>query len=185
MSPRLVALAGCLLLLPSLAIAHPVSVGHVSAWMGDKWLDSYDAPCAAFDAMVGPGPVLLDIYGSGSWHSGSNSVGGLLDQNSYELGVGVGRIWSLGSFHPRLSAGFARAVLKERIRPDFDDYIERHFETWGSRGWIAVGGFWDTNIGPTLGLAARFSEIGHHDYPQLGGTHVAATLGWRWGLKRR
>jgi len=132
-----------------------------------------------------PGPVLLDIYGSGSWHSGSNSVGGLLDQNSYELGVGVGRIWSLGSFHPRLSAGFARAVLKERIRPDFDDYIERHFETWGSRGWIAVGGFWDTNIGPTLGLAARFSEIGHHDYPQLGGTHVAATLGWRWGLKRR
>jgi len=111
MSPRLVALAGCLLLLPSLAIAHPVSVGHVSAWMGDKWLDSYDAPCAAFDAMVGPGPVLLDIYGSGSWHSGSNSVGGLLDQNSYELGVGVGRIWSLGSFHPRLSAGFARVAL--------------------------------------------------------------------------
>jgi hypothetical protein len=160
-------------------MANPVSVGHVGVAIGDKWLQLYDAPCASLDVMAGPGSVLLNFYGSALRHSDAHSF-----ENNYETGVGIGRIWSLGTFHPRLSGGFARAWLKGRTRRDVDNDVETRFQAWGSRGWIAIGGYWPVGVGPTLGLTARFSEIGHHDYPQLGGTYVGATLGWAWGFKK-
>jgi hypothetical protein len=123
-------------------------------------------------------PALVDLYVSGSGSSGVNALGDDLTETRMEKGIGLKKVWKLGSFRPQVATGIAHIRRKEHI--DFDlEPGERTIEAEGSRLWIAGGPFWRYGSGLTFGIPVRLSELGHHDQP-LGGTHIGFSFAWGW-----
>jgi hypothetical protein len=178
----LVLLTAALLTGVSSTAAWSASTGNVNLLVGTKLLDEQrdDPPCVALDVTWGlhGWPLLLNAYVSGSWMKGETAFGDDLTEAWYETGIGLTRMWSVRSFHPSLGAGIAQVSRRTHILPGGESGEHRYGDE-GTRLWIAVGGSWRLGSGLNLGVATRFSEIGHTDR-SLGGTHLGFTLGWGW-----
>ena len=142
------------------AVGSQSSVGVDLTWGGHGW------------------PILLNVYGNGSWGKGQNVFDDDVSEASYETGIGLTKIWNVRAFHPHVGAGIAHAIRKTHI-VQAEESGEGTFQIGGTRPWIAVGGFWRFGSGMNFGVAMRRSEL-RSTYPSLGGTQVGFTLGWGW-----
>ena len=127
-------------------------------------------------------PLLLNGFACRASGKTQNAFGDTFEGRSYEAGLGVARLWSLGGFHPHLGVGVSRIWWRTHHVPgeDVDDYS---YEAKGSRVWLAGGGFVPLGSRFHLGAAVRFSEL-RDMYQPLGGTHAGFTVGWGYTERR-
>lgn len=182
--------------------------------LGAKFLDSDDWPIGdsqgslAFLSTFGPRSwpvqIAVDVVGSSSVEDSFNISrpgieirGEEVVQSTFELDVGVRKIWQLGKARPFVGGGLAiiwaqqeRAIF---FPPPFDDegnellprppvIVSESDEAPGA--WVDGGIFWRLGRRFNLGLEARFStaevsftgrDIG------AGGVSLGLILGWGWG----
>jgi len=161
--------------------AHASSNGAVNLLLGKKSLDSRESqPCLALDLLWGQRgwPVLFNLYVSGAWDEYETPIYTTNTEANYEAGLGLAKIWNLGSLHPHASAG--TGYMWRRIHSDEGETSERRRLNSSDVGlWVGTGTFWRSRWGLDLGVAVRFSGLATSGY-SLGGTHVGITLGWGW-----
>ena len=182
--------------------------------LGAKLLDSEDWPVGdnqgsiAFLSTFGPSEwpvqVAIDILGSGS---GSKAVfypepgveirGNELIDSTFELDVGVRKIWRAGRARPFVGGGLAVIWGQQEVefqRPPPVDIegnpifpypplvLSEEDEAPGV--WIDGGIFWRLGKMFNIGLEARFSraELSFSTREvQAGGFNLGLILGWGWG----
>jgi hypothetical protein len=182
--------------------------------LGAKLLDPDDWPVGdnqgsiAFLSTFGPSSwpvqVAIDVLGSGS---GSTAVfypepgvevrGNELIHSTFELGVGVRKIWRTSNARPFVGGGLAVIWGQQEMEfiplPDFD--IDGHelytfpplvlSEDDEAPGvWIDGGIFWRLGTRFNIGLEARYSraELSFRAREvQAGGFNLGLILGWGWG----
>jgi hypothetical protein len=178
-APLLLSLS--LIALPITAVPSNASTGSVNISGGVNLNSSQeDLPSVALDLFWGLDgwPVQLNPYFSGSWDKDWQSFDGedVLTVD-YEAGLGVSRVWNVGSLHPHFGGGIGR--LWRRSYQD-DSNIETEVASRSDTGLWASGGVFSRlrsglNVGAIVRLSG-FAQPGSH----LGGTHMALTVGWGW-----
>jgi hypothetical protein len=182
--------------------------------LGQKHLDSDDWPTgdaqgslsflSTFGSRSWPVQVAIDVLASGSTESsfeisrpGFEITGDDVAQGTFELDVGVRKIWRTGRARPFVGGGLA--VIwggQERARrvPDLPDLeigdtiplppviVSDSDEAPGA--WIDGGIFWRLGKMFNIGLEVRYSraelELFGEDV-QTGGFNLGLILGWGWG----
>jgi len=182
--------------------------------LGGKFLDSDDWPVEdslgslAFLSTFGPRSwpvqVAIDVVGSGTAEDSFNVSrpgieirGEEVVQSTFELDIGVRKIWRLGNARPFVGGGLAiiwaqqeRAIFLPSP-PDHrgDEYLLRppvivSDSDEAPGGWVDGGIFWRLGKRFNLGLEARFSaaEVSLRGQDvQAGGVSLGLILGWGWG----
>lgn len=182
--------------------------------LGSKLLDSNDWPVAdnqgsiaflsTFGSSSWPVQVAIDILGSAS---GSTAVlypepgveirGNDLVDSTFELGVGVRKIWRAGRARPFVGGGLAVIWGQQEVEflppPPADGEGNEHVpfpplvlsEDDEAPGvWIDGGIFWRLGRMFNIGLEARYSraELSFAVREvEAGGFNLGLILGWGWG----
>lgn len=135
-----------------------------------------DQPAQSLDLMWGAHgwPLLLNAFVSHASGNTENAFSDTFEGRSYEAGVGVARLWSLGVFHPHLAAGVSRMWWRTHHLPgeDQEDYTS---ESKGTRAWIAGGGLLPLGSGFHLGADVRLSGIRQ---AESHAREIGIALGW-------
>ncbi|MGB5160827.1 MAG: hypothetical protein WBQ27_06885 [Thermoanaerobaculia bacterium] len=198
-------------------VAHPTVVHaetNLNFVLGEKLLDSDDWPVGdsqgmlAFLSTFGPSSwpvqVAIDVVGSGSAQGSFFASrpeiefhGEDIVQSTFELDVGVRKIWRLDRARPFVGGGLAviwgrqdRAIFQPPrfdpdghwIYPELSVIVSEEDEAPGV--WVDGGIFWRMGNRFNLGLEARFSraELGFATRDvQAGGFSLGLILGWGWG----
>lgn len=196
---------------------------NINFLLGMKFLDKDDWPVGDNQGEFGiqttfgpekwPVSIAIDAFGSGHVEEGVTfgdniKLGQDLMQSTYELDVGVRKIWQVGKARPFVGGGLAivsgrqEAYLASAIDipdipglpdlPDFGTIIDPGdlalgpivYETDASPGfWIDGGIFWRLTKRFNLGLEARYSQAELDLLErgvQAGGAHFGLLLGWGW-----
>jgi len=182
--------------------------------LGGKFLDADDWPVGdsqgalAFLSTFGPRSwpvqVAIDVVGSGTAEDSFNISrpgieihGEEVVQSTFEIDVGVRKIWRVGNARPFVGGGLAIIWGQQEhaifFPPLFDDegrellprppvIVTESDEAPG--GWVDGGIFWRLGERFNLGLEARFSaadlSFSGRDI-QGGGVSLGLILGWGWG----
>jgi len=135
-------------------------------------------PAQSLDLMYGGHgwPLLLDGFVCRASGKDRDAFDDFLEGSSYEAGLGIAKVWNIGTFHPHLAGGASRVWWRTHITL-VEEPGEGTFESKASRLWLAGGGFWSIGSGFHLGAAVRLSEL-RAMYPSLGGTHAGISFGW-------
>lgn len=182
--------------------------------LGKKYLDSTDWPVggdqlsvsflSTFGPRSWPVQIAIDFLVSGTSDNsfeisrpGFEITGDEVHQGTYELDVGVRKIWRSDRARPFVGGGLAIiSALQERV--DFvlpppetrhPDAIPRPLlitsqEDEALGAWIDGGIFWRLGKRFNIGLEARFSraELSFTGREvQAGGFNLGLILGWGWG----
>jgi hypothetical protein len=140
-----------------------------------------DQPSVALDLFWGGDnwSVLFNPYFSGSWDKDEDAFGGEALTVDYEAGVGLSRVWNVGSFHPHVGGGVGH-LWRRSYREEDPMLTERASASHSDTGlWASGGVFHHFSSGLSIGTTIRLSGLaspGSH----LGGTHVGLTIGWGW-----
>lgn len=183
--------------------------------LGGKLLDSDDWPVGdsqgalTFQSTFGPRSwpvqVAIDVLGSGTAEDSFNISrpgfeikGEEVVQSTFELDVGVRKIWQVGNARPFVGGGLAiiwgwqeRALLfpsrspegaTDEVLPRPPVIVDASDEAPGV--WVDGGIFWRLGKRFNLGLEGRFSaaslSLAGRDV-QAGGLSLGLILGWGWG----
>lgn len=133
-------------------------------------------------------PLQLTAYASGFmeshaatvWPPNDDYVSGHRRTLTSEIGLGIGKTLSIGSFHPYLAGGMHAVNVQVRETAPIVTYEASGKDT--SHGpWVNVGGFWRFGSGFRIGGGARFTraEVGRYRSPG-GGTQIALRVGREW-----
>lgn len=182
--------------------------------LGKKYLDSDDWPVgdnqgslsflSTFGPRSWPVQIAVDLMTSGFAESsfeidrpGVEITGDDVVQATYELGVGVRKIWRTGRARPFVGGGlaiiWARQGRVEFLLPPPEvghpDVIPRppmiiSEEDEAPGAWLDGGIFWRLGKRFNIGLEARYSraELSFTGREvQAGGFNLGLILGWGWG----
>lgn len=167
--------------------------------LGGKLLDSEDWPVGdnqgsiAFLSTFGPSSwpvqVAIDILGSASGssavfypESGVEIRGNDLIDSTFELDVGVRKIWRAGGARPFVGGGLA--VIWGQQEVEFSPSLVLSEEDEAPGVWVDGGIFWRLGRMFNIGLEARYSraELSFSVREvQAGGFNLGLILGWGWG----
>jgi len=108
-------------------------------------------------------------------------VGIDLNQGTFELDLGVRKIWRNGKSRPFVGGGIAsigagREIVAGSVSIDDSDS--------GGGVWVNGGAFWRLGKKFNIGVDARFSSAEvtlEGQEIQAGGFHLGLLLGWGWG----
>lgn len=182
--------------------------------LGTKLLDADDwrvgdnqgsiAFLSTFGSSSWPVQVAIDVLGSGSGStttfyplSGVEIRGNELVQSTFELDVGVRKIWRAGKARPFVGGGLAVIWGQQEeeifLLPPLD-YEGTVFDTFpplvlsesdeAPGAWIDGGIFWRLGRMFNIGVEARYSRAELSFGPrkvQAGGLNLGLILGWGWG----
>ncbi len=180
--------AAVLLLLPIVGLAVPRAAradGDVNFFLGQKSLDHGDwGPLdgqsefgaeMSFGKKDWPIAIAVDLFSSADDYS---SLGAKVEGSTWELGVGVRKIWKSGNTMPYIGGGLASISGAFKVDSAGVD------ESDSSLGvWFGGGVFWRLGSRFNIGLAARYSKatITLFDVDgEGGGLHYGMLLGWGW-----
>ena len=147
---------------------------------------------AAIDAAWAPRswPLQVTAYVAGYleahtgivWPPQSDYVTGQHRTLTTEIGAGIGKTWSFGSFHPNLAGGVC--LVGVQGRDSFQGVSFGTRKTHGYGPWLGAGGAW--NVGDVrLGAGARYTRP--NTGPDLNldgtgrGTEIVLRVGKGWG----
>jgi len=115
------------------------------------------------------------------WPPNDDFISGKRRVITTELGVGITRTWTVGSFSPYLAGGVCRVNVLWKDTGTYVSYEAAH-EASGSGGWVNAGGFWRLGSGLRFGAGARLSKAKVQDYA-VGGTQIVLRVGKEWGWR--
>lgn len=167
---------------------------NINFLLGAKYLDSDDWENAdshgAFGIQTTFGPndwpvgIAIDAYGSATTQDEvildpSFAVG--RTHSTFELGVGVRKIWKSGKVRPFVGGGLASINANRDV---FIGAVSLSKSDTGPGVWFDGGVFWRLGKQFNIGLNARISRgeitIENEDI-QAGGFTLGLLLGWGWG----
>ena len=201
-------------LLPLLALVAPSpslvaadADGHVSLFVGQKWLDSNDWHTADKQSELGvtmsfgrsdwPVSLAFDVFSSAReedyvdpvlWNLGTARFRGA----TTEIAPGIRRIWNLGRTRPYVGGGMA--LVKASVEYDYPA-VTYDAEDTTLGPWLGGGVFWRLGRWFNLGFDVRWSSadvdlevdedplFGLNTYAynvKAGGLHGGITLGFGW-----
>ena len=211
-SVRYFVVAAAVLFAAGSAVVHAET--NLNFVLGKKYLDSDDWPVgdnqgslsflSTFGPRSWPIQIAIDLMVSGFTESsfeidrpGVEITGDDVVQATYELGVGVRKIWRTGRARPFVGGGlaiiWARQGRVEFLLPppegDHPDVITRppmiiSEEDEAPGAWVDGGIFWRLGKRFNIGLEARYSraELSFTGREvQAGGFNLGLILGWGWG----
>ena len=191
-----------LLVTGSVAVSAETNLNFV---LGQKYLDADDwsvgdsqgsiSFLSTFGARSWPVQVAIDVLGSAAgststWYpeSGGEIRGHDLIQSTFELDVGVRKIWRSGRARPFVGGGLAVIGGQQEFEFfawDPDDVARELSANDEAPGvWIDGGIFWRLGKMFNIGLEARYSraELSFAGREvQAGGFNLGLILGWGWG----
>jgi hypothetical protein len=149
-----------------------------------QWGDLHRPPEVVLDIAWGDDrwPVLINAYFANSFSS-VDSSGFTLEGGVSEFGIGVRKVWDVGSLHPYAAGGavFAQGDMDGRPTVAVD-----HVEGGGGL-WLGAGAYLRVLERINLGAAFRFTSVtGEIDRvdTKLGGASLGVILGWSWPAAR-
>lgn len=184
------AILGCILIGPHLALA----AGDLTWSLGARRPSAEGSETQAgisFDLSAGGRrwPVHPAGYVAGFtrsrnetlWPPNEDYISGKRRVLATELGIGIIRTWTVGSFSPYMAGGVCRVNVRVKDSGTYVSYEEAH-EASGSGGWVNAGGFWRLGSGLRFGAGARLSKAKVQDYA-VGGTQIVLRVGKEWGWR--
>jgi hypothetical protein len=168
---------------------------NINFLLGWKMLDEDDWPDAnthgAFGIQTTFGPnkwpvgIAIDAYGSATSQDyvvlEPDLLTAGLTQTSFELGVGVRKIWKSNKARPFIGGGLASINANRDV---WIGKVSLNRTDTGPGVWIDGGCFWRLGKKFNIGLNARISrgEVTIEDEDiQAGGLTLGLLLGWGWG----
>ncbi len=191
-----------LIVILALAVVPPAvlagSNGHVNFFLGQKSLDKDDwepvedqpefGAVMSFGQDDWPIHIAVDVLGSADDASMFDPLLGDVDLTAatFEVCVGVRKIWVKNSLHPYVGGGLALVGAAAELDSDFGD---EDADDSGVGAWVGGGVFWRLgkrfNIGGDLRWSNAEVDLDFGDglvTPDLkaGGVHAGLLLGFGW-----
>jgi opacity protein-like surface antigen len=168
------------------------SDGNINLLLGQKspdeenWDSAEDHGEVSLDLMWRDDrwPIFANIYFSSAFYDNAqNAVFDVYDAWTTELGLGVKKVWDVGSVHPYVGVGLA-SITGEI---DYQDPSLGEDRGGAAGLWVGAGAFVRLGERINLGLGGRYSsaeaEI-YFDDTELGGLSISGILGWAWPAGR-